>query len=562
MILSAFLAVCTVGAAVALLTAADRYLGPATALAGLALACVAALMIGPSDRAYVGDAELLGSTYAGTFLAVVAASAFALTLVTAVSGGSVGGAPAAIGALGGLGLAVTAVDAPISLAGAGIAAAAAAGASVVGWPADGEPDNRMAEARTLALLVGSLLFAALAIAHPAWTGENGPVLAIGLLGLGAALAVRSGTVPFHLPPARLGKRGATPTPALLLVWVPAGLGLLAVSWSAATFANPSDWLAMAAVAIAAGGLATILLGGLGAILHDDLAEIAVYSIIADSGFILLALASRSEAAAEPARAWLLVFVGAKTALVAWAAAMGGTFGSAGLADLHGWMRRAPLAGVALAVAVVAGVGWPGTVVFEARSTLVSLALPGPLVLVVPVAILLTTVCWGRVLAIGLMAPSGIPAGARGSWHRPAKSRATAAYDDAKIEAPGRAAGEDLPRAAFPSGPEAGGRNPSGGGRADRSIAAAGMVAVASVLALGVAAGSLGAPGPAANGIPLDVAARATSTPAPTPTPGATTPVPTLAPHTTLSPSGAAASASASASPGPTRSAAPATIPQQ
>jgi hypothetical protein len=557
MILSGFLAICAAGAAVTLLLARAGRLATPAALAGLALACAAALAIGPSDRAVVGDATLAGTAYSGTFLATVAAAAFGLCLVTALAGGSVRAAPGALAALGGLGLAVMAADALVALAGAAIAAAAAAGASVAGWPAADEPDNRTSEARTLALSVGGLLFAGMAISRPAWAGEDGPVLAAALLALGAVLAVRSGAVPFHVPPARLAGRGGSPTSALLTVWIPAGIGLLCVSWSAATFANRSDWIELAAIAIRVVAVATIVLGGLGAILHDVPAEIAVYSIVADSGFILLALASRTDAAAAPAREWLLVFIGAKTALVAWAAAMGGAFGTADLAGLHGWLRRAPLAGLALVGAAVAGVGWPGSAAFEARSTIVELGLPGPLQLVGPLAILLTAVCWGRVLIVGMFTPSdalGVAVHPRSTTGLVPAS--PFAEDGLETTASTEAAGSL--RADFPAS-----RNRRTLGPVlDRPLAAGVAVAATAVLALAIAAGALGSSAAAGAGIPLDVAAHSTPTAAPTPTPGATTPVPTLAPHGTLSPSQPAVSASPSGSPGPTRSAAPPTIPQQ
>jgi formate hydrogenlyase subunit 3/multisubunit Na+/H+ antiporter MnhD subunit len=557
MILSGFLGICAVGAAVSLLLAPERRLATLIVLASLALACAAALTIGPADRVVLGDAALAGTAYSGTFLATVAAAAFGLCLVTALAGGSVRAGPGALAALGGLGLAVMAADAPVALAGAAIAAVAAAGASVADWPAGEGPDNRTSEARTLALSAGGLLFAGMAISRPAWAGEDGPVLAAGLLALGAVLAVRSGAVPFHVPPARLAGHGASPTPALLTVWLPAGLGLLCVSWSAATFTNQSDWIELAAIAIRVVAVTTIALGGLGAIFHDAPAEIAVYSIVADSGFILLALASRSEAAVAPAREWLLVFIGAKTAIVAWAAAMSGAFGSADLSGLHGWLRRAPLAGLALLGATVAGVGWPGSAAFEARSTIAELGLPGLPQLVGPLAILLTAVCWGRVLIVGLLAPPEALASA-------ARPRATArilpAWPVAEVgletgasDDPAGALGADAPAR----------RNQRTSSPAfDRSLAAGGAAAATAILALAITAGTLGSGAAAGSGIPLDVAARSTPTAAPTLTPGATTSVPTLAPHGTLSPSRPAASPTPSGSPGPTRSAAPPTIPQQ
>jgi formate hydrogenlyase subunit 3/multisubunit Na+/H+ antiporter MnhD subunit len=544
MITSVFLAICAIGAAASLALGGERWLGTGTALTGLVLAFLAALAIGSAETVSVGGVTLAGTEYAGTFLAIVAAAAFGLTLVTALSGGPVRAAPAALAALGGMGLAMTAVDAPLALAGAAIAAAAAAAGSVVGRPSDDAGDGRTSEARTMALLVGGLLFAGLALARPAWAGDDGPVLALGLLGLGTALAVRSGAVPFHVPAARLGGRGASPTAALLTVWLPAGLGLVAVSWSAATFTNDSDWIGLVAVGLRLVAVTTIVLGGIGALLHDAPSEIAIYSIVADSGFVLLALAARSDPAAVPAREWLLVFVGSKTALVAWAAAMSATYGASGLSGMRGWLRRAPLPGIALVAAAVAGIGWPGSMAFEARAKLVELGLPGALQLVAPLAILLAAACWIRVLAIGVLPPSGAHVGTRGRWSpRPSDGRSET---DAQIPAE--------------EGAVAVARRPGSSVSIDRSLAAGGAVAAGALLALALTAGIF-ATG-SSSGIPLDVAAHASPTSPPTPTPTATAAVPTLAPHGTLIPSFNFPTPTPKVSATPTRSAAPPTIPQQ
>jgi hypothetical protein len=544
MIISAFLAICALGAAASLALAEERWLGTAAALAGLALAFLAALAIGSTETAAVGGVTLAGTAYAGTFLAIVAAAAFGLTFVTALSGGPVRAAPATLAALGGMGLALTAVDAPLALTGASIAAAAGAAASVAGRSSGDADDGRTGEARTLALLVGGLLFAGLALARPAWAGDDGAVLALGLLGLGAAVAVRSGSVPFHVPAARLGGRGASPTQALLTIWLPAGLGLLAVSWSAATFTSDSDWIGLVATGLRFVAVTTIVLGGVGAILHDTPSEIAVYSIVADSGFVLLALASRTDAAAVPTREWLLVFVGSKTALVAWAAALRGIYGESGLGGMRGWLRRAPLAGIALVAAAVAGIGWPGSLPFEARGKLVELGLPGALQLVAPLSIMLAAAAWLRVLVIGVMPSSGARVRAADRWSRASRGE-VADGDDRAMAEDGAAATSLRTRTAVSF---------------DRTLAAGGAVAAGAVLVLALAAGFLGTG--SGSGIPLDVAAHSTPTSPPTPTPTATAVVPTLAPHGTLIPSFNYPTPTPKISAGPTRSAAPPTIPQQ
>lgn len=401
----AFLVVCAVGATAAQLARPYRRLGPAVGLAGLATASVAALLISPTDTATAGDVHLAGSAYAGAFLAAATAACLVLCVVGLASGWTDRLIPMALAAFGGLGVALTATDASVALAAAAAAATTGAVVSVIGEPADGGPDNRLSEARTLAVLVASLLFASIAVSRPSWAAQDGPVFVLGFLGLGAALAVRSGSIPFHLPAANLGKRGASMAQALLLVWLPAGIGLMAVTWSAVTFGVNSDWLSGAVTAVQVVAVATLVLGGVGALLHSDISDITVYSIIGDSAFILFALTARDAGAAAPARLWLLVFIAAKTAFVAWAAATSRAFGSSELSELHGWLRRTPILGLALIAIAVATLGWPGSAVYQARSTLIDLGLPDRFAILEAAAILLSVAYYGRLLVVGLLSPS-------------------------------------------------------------------------------------------------------------------------------------------------------------
>ena len=220
---------------------------------------------------------------------------------------------ATLAALAALGLAFTSADVAVSMLAAGIAAVSGSAAAVAAGSMDERPDNRTAEARTIGLIVASMLFAGIAVARPSWTGADGGVIAATFVAVAAGLAVRGGSVPFHLPAARLAKRGASTLTALLLVWIPAGLGLVALGWSQIAAGVRSEWLDAAVAAVQSVALLTLVLGSVGALLHDDPSEIAVYSTLADSGFLLLALASRNAESMASARLWLLVFV------VAWRA---------------------------------------------------------------------------------------------------------------------------------------------------------------------------------------------------------------------------------------------------
>jgi Proton-conducting membrane transporter len=621
----AFLAVCVGGAALSQLTQAYRRLGPVVAVGGLAAACAAALLIGPSDGVTIGEVRLSGSAYASTFLASATAACLLLYLVGLGSGWPDRLAPAALAAFGSLGVALTTADPGVALTAAAAAAATGAVVSVRAGAGGEKPDNRLSEARTLALLVGSLLFAAIAVSRPSWADQDSTVFALGFLGLGAALAVRSGSIPFHVPAANLGKRGPSIAPALLLVWIPAAIGLLAVSWSATTFDLRTDWLDAATTAVQLIAVATLVLGATGALLHDDLTEVAVYSIVGDSGFILLALASRNDGAAEPARLWLLAFLAAKTGFVAWAAAVSHAFGSSNLGELRGWLRRTPILGLALVAVAMATLGWPGSPVYEARSTLIGLALPDWLGFVGAAAIALALACYGRLLLVGLLAPTGVVTAASGERPRWSSARpaatpdataaatldvaatakasaaatpeaatiatldaATAAAPDApalkpKRKTSGAAAAERAPaKTALPpasppdDAPTApASRSPAGPGLRGRLILAWGMngtlrvsgaVLAAAALALALSFGGLGASDASRGGIPFDIPTHATPVPTPSPTPPPTpSPEPTLAPIASHNPRPSASlgpSGPPNSSANPTRSSIPAPLPIQ
>jgi hypothetical protein len=611
-ILVAFFAVCAAGAILGLLTQPFRRIGPVVGVASLAAACGTALLIGPADGVTIGDVRLSGSTYAAAFLAAATAACVPLCLVGLASGWPDRFVPAALAAFGGLGLALTAADPEVALAAAAAAAATGAVVAVQGRTAGREPDNRLSEARALALLVGSLLLAAIAVSRPSWAAADSPVFVLGFAGLGAALAVRSGAIPFHLPAARLGKRGASMGPALLLVWIPAGIGLLAVSWSATTFGMRSDWLDAAATAVQIVAVATLVLGAIGALLHDGLTEVAVYSIVADSAFILLALASRSDGAASATRLWLLAFIVSKTAFVAWAAATSHAFGSSNLGELRGWLRRTPILGLALLAIAAATLGWPGSPVYEARSTLISLALPDGLHFIGAVAIALSLAYYGRLLLVGLLSPADAVRAASGERLRWSPARPAAAAEatagaaatavttavgpaaepDAPAARPKQkssrtaAASESLPAmtaglAAAPATdaviateahpvPETGAAtatassSPPGPGLRyrlafvwdmNRTLEVSGATLAAAALALALAFGVLGASNASRGGIPFDTAARATPSPEPSPTPVPTpSPEPTFGPSrsfTIVPPGSQVPSASAAGSPAPT-----------
>jgi hypothetical protein len=464
MALSAFLVACGGGFLMDLMVRPSGRPARLVSIVGLAAAFGSALLIRGSDSITIGDVGLVGGTYAGVFLACGTGTALLLSVTGLGTAWPERLGPAALAMFGGLAVAMTATDAGVALTAGALAATVGAlvfvrpGSTQAGVATAGEPEAQAglsAELRTIGLVVGALLIASVAVLRPAWTGRNdSPIFVIGLLGLGIALAVRGGSVPFHGPAAQLRTRTTPMASALLLVWMPAGLGVLAISWSALVFHVGGDAMNAVIVLVQTIAVATLLFGAVGALVHDELEEIAAYSIVQDGAFVLLALAARGDAAAEPARLWLLVFVAAKTGLVAWVAATARNFRTTNLGHLRGWLRRTPILGVALVAIVIATLGWPGSPVYEARASLIRLGLPGGFGFLGAAAMLLSITCYGRLLFVGLMSPGDTVRAAHGELPRwvHARRRATietvvAAELPAEAEVELAAADEVIPEAA-------------------------------------------------------------------------------------------------------------------
>ncbi len=590
MTLIAFVAVCATAGCLALLARESEPPGRVASLAGFAVAFAIALFIRDGQSASVGDVKLMAGTYSGFFLACLSGSALLLFLVGLGTGWPGRLAPAALAAFACMAVAITATNALVALTAGALAVTAGSVAIMIAGPADEaaaasgvtteQTGGRVAEMRIVALVAGALLLAAVAILRPAWnSSSDAPVFVLTFLALGLALAVRSGAVPFHGTAARLRKTAIPMAPALLLVWLPAGLGILALSWSATTFKIHGGSIDAAVAAVQAVAIATLLLGAVGALLSNELDEIAAYSILGDAAFVLLALAARSDAAGEPARLWLLVFVAAKTGLVAWAAAVGRAYASSHLDELNGWMRRTPLLGLALVAITVATLGWPGSSVYEARASLVRLALPGQLGLLTVAAALLMLAYVGRLLVVGALPMSDAVRAGASEWpQRPhggqpeaealaqattpaeaiaanAASSAVAEQEPAAVplaivEPPKRkrrsraaAAAEPLPVVSVPvpdgiapaveeptateAVPEAPSKpaltTPGVPARLtrvwhlNRTLEVSVVVVGAALMTAALAVGSFGAGNAARSGVPLDIPAHATPTPTPPPT---------------------------------------------
>ena len=579
-----FLVVCGVGAFLGMLAAPFPRLARLLGVGALALAFLAALTIKPTDQLTVGHVQLATSWYAGLFLS----SAVACGLIVCILGLAVGWperlAPAALATFGGLAVAFTATDPSVVFP---AIAASAVPAILVAIGARSEArvlDVSLAELRTLGLIAAGALIASALVLQPGWTTSDPTfVFALAYLTLGLAVAVRFGAVPFHVPAARLSKSNVKLGLALSLVWIPAGLGIVALSWSTSVFQRQGEWLDAAVVGLQMIAVATLILGALGALLHEELEEIATYSIVQDAAFVLLALAARDADAAEPTRLWLLVFVVAKSALVAWVVTLSSAHGSSKLQDLRGWFRRSPILGVALIGIVVATLGWPGSPVSEARATLIRLALPSQLQFLGIIAVFGAIAYYGRLIAVGLMAPGELvksSTGERPRWPQsqlavaaksPRTRAARAALRAPAVKAPPaeKAASGNATPVAARSISGAAGRLRSGGVRSIRAaIAQARQLPAAwrlnrrletsllvlgiSALAIAIAFGGFGASKASSTGISLDAVVAPTPL---LPILGPTTPpLATPAPSTvTATPSGGQVGPVVSATPGPSGS---------
>src|SRR4029079_14478667 len=120
-----------------------------------------------------------------------------------------------------------------------------------------------------------------------------------------------------------------------------------------------------------------------------------YSIVGDAGVVMLALATLDPEAWAPARTWILIFVVARCAFAAWVAGIRAGFWTVRVADLRGWVWRSPLLAVAFVMVVIASVGFPGLVVFDARKSIVDLALVAPLAGIIFLATLAPLAYYGR-----------------------------------------------------------------------------------------------------------------------------------------------------------------------
>lgn len=406
MSLTVFLVVTLGFASLALVTRRRAGLSTALGVTGLLVAVFAAWSLDPAEVVAIGRAGLIGSPYARLFLVLGSLVGLGLAVAGLATGTRRDAPMVTLATLGIAGLTLTLADPRTAVA------AATAGGLFGVWLTLAPGDDRMGATLGIRELRAVVVAGAMAIAATAWIGRDLTQLAaqpvvfgLAYLALALAVAVRFGAIPFHLWAARL--TDAAPETALPIITViaPATLAIVALAWNDAMIAPLFVDLEAERMVVLGVAILSIVFAATAALVHDDLEHVVGYSIIGDAGVVLLSLAVLDPAGWAPARVWILAFIVGRSAFAAWAGGVRAVFQSARIDDLRGWAIRSPILTAAFVLVVLAAVGLPGLLAFEARASLVSLALDGPAATLVFVATFAPLTYYARLLAVGLGRPA-------------------------------------------------------------------------------------------------------------------------------------------------------------
>ena len=406
MSLAVYLAVTLGFAALALATRPRASLSTGLGLIGLLAAAVAAYALNPAELVVIGQAGLASSAYTRLFLVLGSLVGLGLA-VTGLATGTRRDTPmVTLATLGIAGLTLTLTDPRIAVA------AATAGGLFGVWLTLAPGEDRTGATLGIRELRAVIVAGTMALAATAWIGRDLTQLAaqpvvfgLAYLAFALAVAVRFGAIPFHLWAARLTDAAPETALPIITVLAPASLAIVALAWNDAAIAPLLVDLEAERMVVLGVAILSIVFAAMAALVHDDLEHVVGYSIIGDAGVLLLALAVLDPAGWAPARIWVLAFVVTRSAFAAWAGGVRAAARSGRIDDLRGWVVRSPMLAVAFALVVVAAVGLPGLLAFEARLSLTSLAFDGPLATVVFIATFLPLAYYGRLLAVGVARPS-------------------------------------------------------------------------------------------------------------------------------------------------------------
>ena len=415
MSLLAFVIVAFAFAGLAAVAREDVRARTALGLAGLVVALVMAVLMDPAQTVAIGGGGIATTAYLRLFLLLGSLVGLGLA-VSGLAGGSRRDAPAVtLAILAACGLTLGLVDPRAAVLAA--TAGGLFGVLVTLIPGNGRAGATVGIRETRAVIVAG----ALAIAATAWFGRDLSQLAaqpvvfgLAYLAFAIAVAMRFGAIPFHLWAARLTDVVPETALPILTAMAPASLAIVALAWTDASVAPLLVDLGAARLFVIAIAIASIVLAAIAAFVQDDLEHVLGYSIVGDAGVVMLALATLDPEVWAPARTWILVFVVARSAFAAWVAGVRAGFWTGRIADLRGWVWRSPLLTVAFALVVIASVGFPGLVAFDARRSIVDLALDPPLSSLVLLATLAPLAYYARLAAIGLARPDRI-VDPRGTW---------------------------------------------------------------------------------------------------------------------------------------------------
>jgi NADH-quinone oxidoreductase subunit N len=215
------------------------------------------------------------------------------------------------------------------------------------------------------LLGAAWLFAATGTLELAgWrdAGQAAPVAAVGAALLRAGLAFKFALVPFHMWTPDLFSGGSAPAAALAGAVSKAAVAIALLRLALAVAPGP-----VMAAGLAVAGAATVLFANLAALRQDSLARMLGYSTVAHSGYLALILAAGGALAGEAALVYIATYVPAVLAALCVAGALGPVERGA----LPGLVRAHPLAGAALALALVSMAGLPPTAGFIGKAYLFS-----------------------------------------------------------------------------------------------------------------------------------------------------------------------------------------------
>ena len=404
-----YLAVTLGFAALALATRSRPRVSTALGLVGLLGAIAAASMLNPDELVAIGRSGLVGSAYARLFLLLGSVVGLGLA-VSGLATGTRRDAPmVTLATLGIASLTLTLTDPRAA------ATAATAGGLFGVWLTLAPGSDRIGATLGIRELRAVIVAGTMAIAATAWIGRDLTQLAaqpvvfgLAYLAFALAVAVRFGAIPFHLWAARLTDAAPETALPIITVLAPATLAIVALAWTDASIAPLLVDLEAERLVVLAVAIASIVFAALAALVQEDLEHVVGYSIIGDAGVVLLALAVLDPAGWAPARIWILAFIVTRSAFAAWAGGVRAIAHSGRIDDLRGWVARSPILAVAFVLVVAAAIGLPGLAAFEARASIVSLALDGPAATIVLIATFAPLTYYVRLLAVGLGRPARSP----------------------------------------------------------------------------------------------------------------------------------------------------------